>query len=157
MLWKYISKNSEHSLSAGRCQTPALKLIYDNYNEIRGATEKNIYNTVGYFTNQNIPFDLTKKYETEDEMTDFLDDTAEFKHIYTCSSPSKTIKKPPEPFTTSRIQQVASNEYHFSPKETMKICQGLYESGYITYMRTDSKKYSKEFIDSTKSYITQTH
>lgn len=153
MLWKYISKNSENSLSAGRCQTPALRLIYDNYNEINKSAERQIYNTVGYFTNQNIPFVLTKKYETEDEMTDFLDDTTEFKHIYTCSSPCKTIKNVPEPFTTSKIQQVASNEYHFSPKETMKICQGLYEGGYITYMRTDSKKYSKEFIDSTKAYI----
>lgn len=153
MLWKYISKNSEHSLSAGRCQTPALRLIYDNYNEIKSATEKQIYNTIGYFTNQNIPFDLTKKYGSADEMVEFLENTTEFKHIYTCCSPSKTVKKPPEPFTTSRIQQIASNEFHFSPKETMKICQGLYESGYITYMRTDSKKYSKEFIDSTKSYI----
>jgi DNA topoisomerase-1 len=45
---------------------------------------------------------------------------------------------------------VASNELHFSPKETMKLCQTLYEAGYITYMRTDSKKYSKEFIEKTK-------
>jgi DNA topoisomerase-1 len=153
MLWKYISKNSENSLSAGRCQTPALRLIYDNYKEINEAKERKIYNTIGYFTNQNIQFDLNKHYETEDEMTDFLDKTADFKHIYTCSKPIKTMKKAPDPFTTSRIQQIASNELHFSPKETMKICQSLYESGYITYMRTDSKKYSKEFIDLTKEYI----
>jgi DNA topoisomerase-1 len=155
MLWKYISKNSENSLSAGRCQTPALRLVYDNHKEINEAKENKKYNTIGFFTNKNIPFELTPqgKFETKDEVIDFLDGTAEFVHIYTCSKPEIKIKKCPEPFTTSRLQQTASNELHFSPKETMKVCQSLYEGGYITYMRTDSKKYSKEFIDTTKNYI----
>ena len=155
MLWKYISKNSENSLSAGRCQTPALRLVYDNQKEINEAKEKEKYNTIGFFTNKNIPFELTPqgKFERKDEVIEFLDGSAEFDHIYTCSKPEIKIKKCPEPFTTSRLQQTASNELHFSPKETMKVCQSLYESGYITYMRTDSKKYSKEFIDSTKDYI----
>ena len=51
MLWKYISKNSENSLSAGRCQTPALRLVYDNQKEINEAKEKEKYNTTGFFTN----------------------------------------------------------------------------------------------------------
>ena len=155
MLWKYISKNSENSLSAGRCQTPALRLIYDNQKEINEANEKIKYNISGFFTNMNIQFELTSqgKFETKDDVVDFLDGSAEFDHIYTCSKPVIVFKKPPEPLTTSRIQQTASNELHFSPKETMKVCQSLYEGGYITYMRTDSKRYSKEFIDSTKNYI----
>jgi DNA topoisomerase-1 len=155
MLWKYISKNSENSLSAGRCQTPALRLVYDNQKEINEAKEKEKYNTTGFFTNMNIAFELTPqgKFETKDDVIEFLDGSAEFDHIYTCSKPSIVLKKSPEPFTTSRLQQNASNELHFSPKETMKVCQSLYEGGYITYMRTDSKKYSKEFIDSTKDYI----
>ena len=155
MLWKYISKNSENSLSAGRCQTPALRLVYDNQKEINEAKEKEKYNTSGFFTNMNIQFELTPqgKFETKDDVIEFLDGSAEFDHIYTCSKPLIVLKKAPEPFTTSRIQQTASNELHFSPKETMKVCQSLYEGGYITYMRTDSKKYSKEFIDSTKEYI----
>jgi DNA topoisomerase-1 len=159
MLWKYISKNSENSLSAGRCQTPALRLVYDRQKEINEAKEKEKYNTTGFFTNMNIPFDLTPqgKFETKDDVIEFLDGSAEFDHIYSCSKPIIVFKKAPEPFTTSRIQQTASNELHFSPKETMKVCQSLYEGGYITYMRTDSKRYSKEFIDSTKDYIIRTY
>ena len=161
MLWKFIAspKGKEHSLSAGRCQTPALKLIYDNEKEIVAAEERKVYNVTGYFTNSNIAFDLTPsdKYETDDEMTDFLYGSSDFSHIYTCSQPTKVFKKSPEPFTTSRLQQVASNELHYSPKETMRVCQILYEGGYITYMRTDSKSYSGEFIESVKTYITRTY
>ena len=98
-------------------------------------------------------FELNKQFETDDEITDFLDGSADFSHIYTCSQPVKIFKQPPEPFTTSKLQQVASNELHYAPKETMRICQSLYEGGFITYMRTDSKIYSNDFIDSTKKYI----
>jgi len=157
MLWKFITKHSATSLSAGRCQTPALKLIYDNQTEINGVNERKVYNTTGYFTNQNILFELNKQFNTEDEITDFLDGTSSFSHIYNCSRPVKTYKSPPEPFTTSKIQQMASNELHYSPKETMRLCQNLYEEGFITYMRTDSKTYSNDFIDSTKSYISRTY
>lgn len=151
-LWKHVSK--ENSLSAGRCQSPALKLIYDNQKDINCCEEIKIYNTTGYFTSKNIPFELNKKFESDKEIHLFLKDTSTFSHVYTFTGPVKSIKKQPEPFTTSRIQQVASNELHYSPKETMKICQDLYEGGYITYMRTDSKIYSAEFIDSVKKYIT---
>ena len=156
MLWKCITQKSEHSLSAGRCQTPALKIIYDNQKEINDSKmggEKKVYNTVGYFTNSNIAFDLNKQFETEDDTTDFLEGSIEFRHIYTCSQPVKVARSPPCPFTTSRLQQTASNELHYSPKETMRLCQKLYEAGYITYMRTDSKTYCKEFIETIKEYI----
>lgn len=165
MLWKFIAspKGKEHSLSAGRCQTPALRLIYDNELEIKACEERKVYNVTGYFTNANIAFDLTPqgKYESEDEILDFLEVCADLNKgnnlIYTCSKPVKTYKKAPEPFTTSRIQQVASNELHYSPKETMRICQLLYEGGYITYMRTDSKTYSGEFLETVKDYITRAY
>jgi DNA topoisomerase-1 len=161
MLWKFISnaKGKTNALSAGRCQTPALRLIYDNDNDIKSCEERKVYNTTGYFTNSNIAFDLSPqgKHESEHEITDFLDGSADFSHIYTCSQPVKVFKKPPEPFTTSRIQQVASNELHYSPKETMRICQLLYEGGFITYMRTDSKTYSAEFLDEVKEYIVHTY
>jgi DNA topoisomerase-1 len=153
MLWKYVSQNSENSLSAGRCQTPALKLIYDNQQNINKLEERKIYNTIGYFTTKNIPFELNKNFESEDEMTNFLNEISKKELIYTCSSPIKVFKTQPDPFITSTIQQESSNQFHFSPKETMKICQKLYENGYITYMRTDSKTYCKEFIDNVKEYI----
>ena len=153
MLWKFITKNKENSLSAGRCQTPALKLIYDNQKDINDHVERKVYNTTGYFTNSNISFELNKQFETDDEITDFLDGSADFSHIYACSQPVKIFKQQPEPFTTSKLQQVASNELRYAPKETMRLCQSLYECGFITYMRTDSKIYSNDFIDSTKKYI----
>ena len=161
ILWKLVStpKGKDNSLSAGRCQTPALKLVYENQKEIDETEERKVYNTTGYFTNSNLAFDLSPqgKIESEDEMINFLDESADFSHIYTCSQPIKVYKQPPEPFTTSRIQQVASNELHYSPKETMRICQLLYEGGYITYMRTDSKSYSEEFINTASEYIDKTY
>jgi DNA topoisomerase-1 len=159
MLWKFINKSKDNSLSAGRCQTPALRLIYDNDQDIKQTEERKVYNVTGFFTNSNIAFDLSpqNKYETEDEITDFLDGSGDFSHIYTCSKPVKAVKKQPEPFTTSSLQQTASNELHYAPKETMRVCQALYEGGYITYMRTDSKTYSKDFISSTKDYIVRNY
>lgn len=154
-LKKCLLQNKTGSISAGRCQTPALKIIYDNYIEIKNATHKKVYNTSGYFTNQNMVFTLTpeNKYETEEQIIDYLSGASDFQHIFNCSKPKQVFKKQPEPFTTSTIQQIASTNLHLSPKETMSICQKLYEAGYITYMRTDSKTYSNEFIDSTKEYI----
>ena len=159
MLWKFINKSKDNSLSAGRCQTPALRLIYDSDQDIKQTEERKVYNVTGFFTNSNIVFDLSpqNKYENEDDITDFLDGSADFSHIYTCSKPVKTTKKQPEPFTTSSLQQTASNELHYAPKETMRVCQALYEGGYITYMRTDSKTYSKDFISSTKDYIVRNY
>ena len=158
LLWKYIAKNAENSLSAGRCQSPALKLVYENQQEINKSPGQQVYNTVGYFTNKCIPFDLNKKYESENDIVQYLkniSNLSSFKHIFTRSDPIIVYKQQPEPLTTSRIQQIASNEMHISPKETMKYCQTLYEEGYITYMRTDSKKYSKDFIKTVKTFILQ--
>jgi DNA topoisomerase-1 len=159
ILWKLVAtpKGKESALSAGRCQTPALKLVYENQQEINKSIERKVYNTIGYFTNSNLPFELNKQIEDEDSMIHFLDKSADFSHVYSCSQPIKVLKQPPEPFTTSRIQQVASNELHYSPKETMRICQLLYEGGYITYMRTDSKVYSVDFINLASEYITTTY
>lgn len=156
-LWKCISKSKQNSLSAGRCQTPALKLIYENHLEILQSPGKFQYDTVGVFTNMNLRFDLNKQFLSKDVVLHFLEfcKTAIFRCSTTC--PKKSIRKAPEPLTTSVLQQLASNELHMSPKETMKAAQQLYEGGYITYMRTDSKKYSSEFIDKTKHYIESTY
>ena len=155
MLWKYISKASKNGLSAGRCQTPALKLIYDNQKEIDNVEIQKVYNTTGYFTNKCISFELNTQMTNDVVVSDFLEKSVDFKHVYTRSDVVKVFKQPPEPLTTSRLQQLISNEMHISPKETMKSCQILYEAGYITYMRTDSKKYSDEFIETVKNYISR--
>ena len=86
-------------------------------------------------------------------MVSFLEDSADFEHKYSVTDPRNVTKKSPEPFTTSTLQQKASNNFGYSPKQTMKLAQNLYEAGYITYMRTDSKTYSKDFIDLGKNYI----
>jgi DNA topoisomerase-1 len=153
LLWKHIAKNTDAGLSAGRCQTPALKLVYENSIDIANSPGKKVYNTIGYFTNKCIQFELNKQFESEDKILTFLEESVNFDHLYSCTEPHKIFKQPPEPLTTSRIQQLASNELHISPKETMRLCQTLYEEGYITYMRTDAKKYSKDFIKSAKEYI----
>jgi len=155
ILWKFISKTTEHSLSAGRCQTPALKLVYENQKEIDASPAQKVYNTTGYFSSKCIPFELNKHFDNENQMTEFLEESANFSHVYTRTNPERVYKQSPEPLTTSRIQQLASNELHISPKETMRCCQTLYEAGYITYMRTDSKKYCVDFIDTIKKYIVQ--
>ena len=103
------------------------------------------------------PFILNKEFGSEKEVTDFLFGSSTFlNYHYSCSKPEKVFKKQPEPFSTSTLQQKASNEFHYSPKETMKIAQQLYEGGFITYMRTDCKLYSKEFVDCAKEYIIKT-
>jgi DNA topoisomerase-1 len=152
ILWKGVSIKN---LSAGRCQTPALRLIYDNYLEIKKSPGKLVYNTTGIFTNLNLSFELNKQFETEESVTDFLSKCKDlyFLFSFNVTTPKKVFKKNPEPLTTSALQQLASNELHLSPKCTMTYAQQLYEGGYITYMRTDSKKYSNDFVNSTKSYI----
>jgi DNA topoisomerase-1 len=157
LLWKAIARNKEHSLSAGRCQTPALRLVYDNYKEIEKNPGQMVYDVVGYFTNKNIAFDLNKEIEKEEEVTAFLEEVVNIEHRLQIHPVTKTKKAPPQPFSTSRLQQAASNELHYSPKETMSLCQKLYEAGYITYMRTDSTQYSRDFVEEVKKYILTNH
>lgn len=161
ILWKNVKEGT----SAGRCQTPALRLIYDNHKAIQAAPGSKEYNTTGYFTAQNIPFVLnhnfqdtganndTDKDKDTNNIETFIKASLTYDHLYKCGELRDTTKTPPQPFTTSRLQQVASTNLHTSPKETMKICQKLYEEGHITYMRTDSTFYSPEFIESSVNYI----
>ena len=155
LLWRHISRTSEQSLSAGRCQTPALRLIYDNQRDIDTSPGKLVYDTTGIFdfSTENLAFRLSHDHEGKDCMEEFLVKTVNYSHIFTRTPIKKRSRPPPQPFTTSRLQQVASNELHFSPKQTMKLAQTLYEGGYITYMRTDSTTYSNEFIKAATGYI----
>lgn len=155
LLWKYIDTPNNKNLSAGRCQTPALRLVYENQKEIEQSPGVKVYTTTGYFTSKNLPFVLTKQYDKQEEMCSFLEASVNHKHMYSYNDLRDIVKAAPLPFTTSTIQQTASNDLHLSPKETMKICQKLYEEGYITYMRTDSTTYAPEFLEKAKEYITK--
>ena len=153
ILWKYISRKAEKGLSAGRCQTPALRLVYENEQQCKKAKGENVYETSGNFSHMNIQYKLNHFFKNNENIKQFLDQTKEHKHILTVIQKKKMKKSPPKPFITSTLQQKASNMYNFSPKNTMKLAQTLYENGFITYMRTDNAKYSKDFIDATKQYI----
>lgn len=154
LLWKYIG--SKIPLSAGRCQTPALKLINDNKKDIEENPGTKSYKTKGYFQVSQwiIEFELNKDIVNKEEMNFFLNSSISFPHILNCNTPIKKFQSPPSPFTTSTLQQKCSNEFHLSPKETMKCSQVLYEKGYITYMRTDVRSYSNVFIDLAIRFIT---
>ena len=73
ILWNCVSKTHENSLSAGRCQTPALRLIYDNYVDIKQSPGKLIYDVTGYFTSLTLLFELNKQFTTEIQVQDFLE------------------------------------------------------------------------------------
>jgi DNA topoisomerase-1 len=145
LLWKkYDSK-----LSAGRCQTPALKLIYDHMKLTEDHKYKMVYSIVGYFTKLFISFELNKQYETKEEVLTFLEQTYIHKHCIIFSVNDRITKSPPTPLTTSKILQISP----YSTKETMRILQELYEEGYITYIRTDSQSYSEEFLSIVEKFI----
>jgi len=158
VLWTYVAHTN---LSAGRCQTPALRLIYENYKEIEGSTATLVYAVSGIFTKLNLTFNLSREIESagdsaEESLELFIQETSKAPDSgfrATVSTPKKVTKAPPSPYSTSTLQQAASNDLHLSPKDTMSVAQKLYEQGYITYMRTDSKVYSAEFVAKACDYI----
>lgn len=153
VLWDKISYQTARSLSAGRCQTPALRLVYDNQKELDASPGRKVYKTTGYFTSLTIPFVLNYNHSSEEDMGTFLEESVNHEHLFSCTKPRKVTKQPPSPFTTSALQQAASNELKLSPKKTMELCQKLYEAGLITYMRTDSKTYSTEFLTDARNNV----
>ena len=153
LLWKHV----KDSLSAGRCQTPALRLIYDNQREIDAAPGKQIYVVTGYFTNKTIPFILNHEETDENKLRAFLEESRTYAHSYKEPKLRTKTSAAPLPFSTSTLQQAASNELHLSPKETMALCQTLYEGGHITYHRTDSQAYCALFKTNLGLYIEKTY
>jgi DNA topoisomerase-1 len=153
VLWTYVAHTN---LSAGRCQTPALRLVYENYKEIESSTAMMVYSVSGLFTKLNLTFHLSREIESTEILERFIRETAAAPDAgfrATVGAPKKTTKAPPRPYSTSALQQAASNELHLSPKDTMSVAQKLYEQGFITYMRTDSRVYSTEFVSKACEYI----
>ena len=152
VLWRKVKTG----LSAGRVQSVALRLVVEREKEIRDFQSTSSYKIEGTFINkenQDILSKLKKDFYIENEAEDFLNlakDT-EFKVLNVEKKPG--IRSASAPFTTSTLQQEASNRLGYNVTNTMRIAQRLYEEGFITYMRTDSVNLSEEAINGAKSQI----
>jgi DNA topoisomerase-1 len=151
-LWKYLYNNKENSLSAGRCQTPALRLVYENHQTRTDIVEEKYKISASFFT-KKLLFHLNNVFESQTNVLEFLELSKKHEHKISVGEYKKSTREPPKPFHTSRLLQVSSNVLHMSPKDTMNVCQKLYQGGFITYMRTESTKYSKSYLEKAGSYI----
>ena len=151
-LWKYLYNNKTNSLSAGRCQSPALRLVYENHNEKTDTLDEK-YKISASFLPKKLQFQLNTDMFSKTDILEFLEMSKTHKHMLSVGGYKKSTRESPKPFNTSRLLQVASNVLHTSPKDTMSICQKLYQGGFITYMRTESMKYSKAYLEKASSYI----
>ncbi len=152
VLWKKVKP----SLSAGRVQSVAVRIIVEREREILHFKESFSYKVSAEFnTNDNKIFkaELLKNLSSEKEVSEFLNEIkeAEFKISDVIKKPAK--KTPSAPFTTSTLQQEASRKMGFSVSKTMMVAQKLYESGKITYMRTDSVNLSSLAVNTAKKEI----
>lgn len=145
--------------SAGRVQSPAVRLLVEREREIANFKPAITFKTTGEFTKDSnrIKANLDKDFASEEEATGFLDSLANSQ--YTVASVNKTTgtRKPQPPFTTSTMQQDANAKLGFSTSATMTIAQKLYQSGYITYMRTDSVNLSSQALAQASDYIKSTY
>ena len=155
ILWKHIINPKSVSLSAGRCQSSALALIYDNDELLKKRTINKNYKTTGKFLEQPFSIELTLSVNMEEEsvVRNFLNLSINHNHIVSLGKSFMTSRNSPQPFNTSRLIQVSSSQNNNSPKITMKLAQQLYQDGMITYMRTESNKYSQAFIENAGKYI----
>ena len=154
-LWKYLYNDKNNALSAGRCQTPALRLVYENEQQIQNSQVSSpLFKIYGNFLSEKLEFILKHDFESIEDTEAFMKKSVKHKHVLTMGEKKQSKRSPPKPFNTSNLLQNASSVLHMSPGETMKHAQTLYQNGYITYMRTDSREYSKQFLDYAEKYIT---
>ena len=158
LLWKHIcsGKNGEAGgLSAGRCQTPALRLVYENEMEAKkSAADRGLKHRVqAAFFSQDYLFELNKEMNSYEEIETFLEKSKSHKHELSIGKMRESVKSPPKPFNTATLLQAASNAFGMGSKDVMACCQTLYQLGHITYMRTDSRKYSPVFTEIASKYI----
>ncbi len=146
VLWKKVKP----SLSAGRVQSVAVRLIVEREREINAFKSTSSFKVTGHFIIEDkksrLIAELENKFETRELTLEFLNKCkrAEFTVSGIVTKPSR--KSPAPPFTTSTLQQEASRKLSFSVAQTMAIAQKLYEAGKITYMRTDSVNLSETAI-----------
>ncbi|MBQ2051338.1 MAG: type I DNA topoisomerase, partial [Paludibacteraceae bacterium] len=160
VLWRKIKP----SLSAGRVQSVAVRLIVEREREINNFKSEASYRVLGEFTIANakgkaskVKAELQSRFKTKEEVLMFLENckNADFSIDNVVVKPAK--KSPAPPFTTSTLQQEAARKLGFSVNQTMRVAQTLYESGHITYMRTDSLNLSTLAIGTAKETITENY
>lgn len=154
LLWRHVCRNNENALSAGRCQTPALKLVYDNEQDAKEtATLK--HRIQAAFFPQNTIFTLDREFEEDAQVETFLKESKSWPHIFVAGEQRQVERSPPKPYNTSALLQAANNMMRLGAKETMAACQTLYQLGHITYMRTENRKYAPEFVEKATKYIAE--
>lgn len=155
VLWKKVKP----ALSAGRVQSVAVRLIVEREREIQQFKSEESYRVVALFTPANskegteIKAELNQRFKNKEEATRFLESCkgAAFTIRDIATRPQKRM--PAAPFTTSTLQQEAAHKLGFTVAQTMMIAQRLYESGRITYMRTDSVNLSSLCINASTAVI----
>ncbi|MDF1673768.1 MAG: type I DNA topoisomerase [Vicingaceae bacterium] len=156
VLWKKVKP----SLSAGRVQSVAVRLIVEREKEILDFKYESAYRVVANFIvggNTIMKAELPKRFSTKKEAESFLAKCKDAKFTIDNLETKPAKKSPAAPFTTSTLQQEASRKLGFSVSQTMTVAQRLYEAGKITYMRTDSVNLSNDAIGSAKKEITKSY
>jgi len=155
VLWRKVQKN----LSAGRVQSVAVRLVVERERDIQNFTSTSQFKITATFdvNGKSLVAELPRRYDTEEEARDFLERCKGAAFAITALEVKPAKKSPSPPFTTSTLQQEASRKLGYSLARTMKLAQGLYEGGHITYMRTDSVNLSELAIDAARSEILTTY
>jgi DNA topoisomerase-1 len=148
ILWKYLSD----AKSAGRVQSVVVKIINDRENEIINSISNSYFKTVGLFNkiNATLNYNFTKDTDCLNFLKSINNKTTV--KIFNIEN-KKSIRKPSPPFVTSTLQQESSIKLRFNIKKTMDVAQKLFNSGLITYMRTDCPNISEDAIKSIEEFI----
>lgn len=145
LIWKKV----RYGLSAGRVQSPALRIIMEREREIRAFIPENYWIIEGIFETENknkINLVCDEQPKTEEETNRIIEIAKKNQWQIISINQTETKRSPKPPFITSTLQQTASSRFGFAPSRTMMIAQKLYEQGLITYMRTDGVNISKEAL-----------
>jgi DNA topoisomerase I len=158
VLWKKVKP----ALSAGRVQSVAVRLIVEREEEVKLFQVESTYKVAGSFSlisdsSISIQAELDKRFSSKDEAKAFLQLCIPAEFVITSVEKKPGKKSPAPPFTTSTLQQEASRKLGFSVAKTMLVAQQLYESGKITYMRTDSVNLSNLALAKAKEVIEKTY
>lgn len=141
--------------SAGRVQSPAVRLLVEREREIQAFEGSFQFKVTAEFTHEGavVKAELPKRFDTEEEASAFLQSLSDATFTVADVTKSPASRNPGAPFTTSTLQQEANSKLGFGSRATMASAQKLYQAGKITYMRTDSTTLSGQAIAATADYI----